>query len=304
MEKEELQPVIQQVLTEQNQGHETRKKLFIELEKELGRPVVSYFTSFRFPVMIEDADADMLEGVFQNIDLSRGLVLLLSSPGGDGLAAERIINVCRIYSKTGEYWVIAPSKAKSAATMICFGASKIIMGATSELGPIDPQLTTSENGVVKRFSVYNIVKSYEDLFLRAVKEKGNLQPYLQQLSNYDAREIEEFKAALSLSEDIALRTLASGMMKGMSTKNIKKKIEIFLTPERTKTHGRPIYREEAIGCGLKIESKEVKDSFWKLVYELYIRTDNFVSTKAGKCVESRNQSFVAMVSEEQDEQNE
>jgi len=66
MEKEELQPVIQQVLTEQNQGHETRKKLFIELEKNLGRPVVSYFTSFRFPVMIEDADADLLEGVLQN----------------------------------------------------------------------------------------------------------------------------------------------------------------------------------------------------------------------------------------------
>jgi ClpP class serine protease len=223
MAKEELNPVIQQVLTEQNQGHETRKRLFIELEKELERPVVSYFTSFRFPVMIEDADADMLEGVLQNTELSRGLVLFLSSPGGDGLAAERIINVCRNYSKTGEYWVIVPGKAKSAATMICFGASKIIMGTTSELGPIDPQLTTSENGMVKRFSVYNIVKSYEDLFSKAVKGKGNLQPYLQQLSNYDAREIEEFKAALSLSEDIALRTLASGMMKGMSTKNIKRR---------------------------------------------------------------------------------
>lgn len=97
-------PVIQRVMTEQNQGHETRQGIFIELEKILKRPVVSFFTSFRFPVMIEDADADMLEGVLQKLDLSKGLSLLISSPGGDGLAAERIINVCRSYSGTGEYW--------------------------------------------------------------------------------------------------------------------------------------------------------------------------------------------------------
>ncbi len=63
MAEKELEPVIQQVMTEQNQSHETRKRLFVELEKELKRPVVSFFTSFRFPVTIEDTDADMLEGV-------------------------------------------------------------------------------------------------------------------------------------------------------------------------------------------------------------------------------------------------
>ncbi len=77
--------------------------------------------------------------------------------------------------------------------MICFGASKIIMGTTSELGLIDPQLTTSENSVVRRFSVYNVVESYDDLFSMAVNEKGNLQPYLQQLANYDEREIKDQK---------------------------------------------------------------------------------------------------------------
>lgn len=291
MAQKNIEPVIQQIMTEQNQGHETRKRIIIELEKELKRPVVSFFTSFLYPVMIEDADADMLEGVLQKIDLSSGLALFISSPGGDSLAAERIINVCRSYSKTGEYWAIVPGKAKSAATMICFGASNIIMGATSELGPIDPQLTTSEDGVVKRFSIYNVVESYDNLFSKAVKEKGNLQPYLQQLSNYDEREIKEFRAALDLSEDIAIRTLASGMMKDMTKDDIKKKIEIFLTPKRTKTHGRPMYRDEAHKCGFKIEYKDVKDKFWETVYELYLRTNNYVQTKTAKCIESRDHSF-------------
>jgi hypothetical protein len=301
MAEKELEPVIQQVMTEQNQGHETRKKIFVKLEKELKRPVVSFFTSFRFPVMIEDTDADMLEGVLQKLDLSDGLVLFINSPGGSGIAAERIINVCRSYSETDDYWAIVPSKAKSAATMICFGASKIIMGATSELGPIDPQLTMPENDRTKWFSAYNVVESYKDLFSKAVKEKGNLEPYLQQLANYDEREIKEFRAALDLSEDIAIRTLASGMMKGASDGDIRENIKIFLTPERTKTHGRPIYSEEASSCDLKIESKDVKDKFWKLVYELYIRTNNLVSTKAAKCIESKNHSFIAAVKVEKNE---
>lgn len=70
--KDEI-PVYQEVMTEKNQGHETRCKLFIDLEKELGLPVVSFFTSFVYPVMIEDADAIMIEGILQKIDLSKGL---------------------------------------------------------------------------------------------------------------------------------------------------------------------------------------------------------------------------------------
>lgn len=283
--------VFGQVLNEQHQAHETRKKFFRILEKSLGRPVISFFTSFRYPAQIEATDADMLEGVLQKLNLSNGLALLISSPGGDGLAAERIINVCRNYSSTDEFWVIVPSKAKSAATMICFGASKILMGLTCELGPIDPQIVLRVKGNFRFFSVYNIVKSYEKLFEKAVKEKGNLEPYLQQLQNYDEREIEEFRTNLQLAEDIAVRNLASGMLNGKSLEQIKKDIEIFLSPEYTKSHGRAIYYDEAKKCGLNVELLDVKSELWKNIYELYIRTNHFVSTQVSKCVESKDHSY-------------
>lgn len=289
MAEKNVDPVIKKVLTEENQGHETRKKIFARLEEELGRPVVTFFTSFKYPVMIEDADADMLEGILQKTDLSNGMALLISSSGGLGIAAERIINICRNYSGTGEYWAIVPSKAKSAATMICFGASKIIMSGTSELGPIGPQLTVSEEGTVKRFSLRNIVESYNDLFRKAIEEEGNIQPYLQQLANYDEREIREFQSAISLSEDIAVKTLGSGMMEGLS----ESKIKIFLKPEKTKPHGQPIYAEEASTCNLTIDLKDTRGNLWGMVYELYIRTDNFVSKRAAKCIETKENSFMA-----------
>lgn len=286
--------VIQQVAEEQYQGHSTRKHLYVDLEKMIDKPIISFFTSFRYPVMIEDSDADMIEGILQKSDLSNGFTLVLNSPGGDGLAAERIINICRSYSGTNKYDVIIPSKAKSAATMISLGASKIIMSKTSELGSVDPQVAYVEDNKIKRFSVYNLVKSYEDLFARAVKEKGNLQPYLQQLSNYDEREIAEFKTALALSEDIAIKALKTGMLSNLSEKEIKKKIKIFLTPEKVKTHGRPIYARDALKCGLNIEIKDLKSKFWQLIYELYVRLNNFVSTNnIAKCIESKEHSFKA-----------
>ncbi len=169
------------------------------------------------------------------------------------------------------------------------------MGATSELGPIDPQLTTFEDGRAKWFSLYNIVESYEDLFNRATNAKGNLQPYLQQLAHYDEREIREYKSAIALSDDIAVRSLSTGMMKGKSEAIIKKKIEMFLTPKRTITHGRAIYRDEAQSCGLQIERVDVKDKVGKLIYELNIRTNNFVSNRAYKCIESKFEAFASPI---------
>ena len=124
--------VIARVMAERSQDSSSRRGIFDDIEKVLGRPVVTFFTSFTFPVMIDDTDADMLEGLLQSMDLSKGLALMISSPGGDGTAAERIINVCRSYSKTGDFWAIVPGKAKSAATMICLGASKIYMGPAFE----------------------------------------------------------------------------------------------------------------------------------------------------------------------------
>jgi hypothetical protein len=291
MPDEPVPPVIGNVLSERNQDHRTRKAIFGELEAELGRPIVALFTSFSFPVILEDGDVDIIAGVLQSLDLRNGLALMISSPGGDGLAAERMINVCRSFSGTGEYWVLVPGKAKSAATMVCFGASKILMGPTSELGPVDPQMAVTQEGNTRWFSAYNAIQAYNELFQQAVQTKGNLEPYLQQLSRFDATEIKELQASLDLSEDISISALASGTMKGQSQVDIKKRIKAFLTPETKKTHGRPIYGTEAQECGLPIDILDPGGRLWSLVYELYIRTNDYVSTQTSKCIESKHHSF-------------
>ena len=291
MAKKKIDPIITRVMAERAQGHETRSPLFAKLEEKFERPVVSFFTSFSYPVMLDDSDVDMFVGLLQMIDLSKGLVLIVSSPGGDGLAAERMIKTCRRFSGTGDYWVIVPGKAKSAASMLCFGASKIFMGPTSELGPVDPQVLINDNNITRSIPAYHIVTSYRDLFKKAVEEKGNLEPYLQQLQKYEEHVIRNYESAIELSKDISIRALITGMMDQCTKEQIEDKVKIFLTPEDTKAHSRPIYQDKALECGLKIEGFEPKDEIWKIVYELYIRTNNFVSNECSKCIESKEIAF-------------
>lgn len=282
----------QQVYNERHQGPATRKPLLRKLERTLGMPVVTLYTSFTFPVAMGPDDIQMMESVLQGMNLSKGLAVVLSSPGGNPLAAEGIIRVCRSYSGTKSFVAIVPGQAKSAATMVCMGADRIIMGPASELGPVDPQVARVEADQVKWFSAHNIVRSYEKLFEDAVKSTGNLEPYLQQLQHYDSQEVEEFRSAIKLSEDIAIRALKSGMMRGMSQKEIREKIKIFLEPaKRAVVHGRAIHREEAERCDLRVESCDPDSDLWKEVYALHIRSQNFVSAHASKSIEHKGDAF-------------
>ncbi|MBM3142651.1 MAG: hypothetical protein FJ005_06355 [Chloroflexi bacterium] len=128
------EPFISTLSDELGQHPKRRQELLRKLSEAVGYTAVAFFTSFRYPVMIEEGDADMIEEVLQATDLSNGLCLVLNSPGGDAIAAERIVHTCRVYSND-KFVVLIPRRAKSAATMIAFGADKIYMGQTSALGP-------------------------------------------------------------------------------------------------------------------------------------------------------------------------
>lgn len=284
-------PVVKRVMSEISQGPETRRHLFEKIEDLLNKPVIAFFTSFNHNVVIDDADADMIDGMLQPLDLSKGLAVIISSPGGSGEAAERIINILRSYSGTGEFIAIVPGKAKSAATMICLGASKILMCSASELGPVDPQIRIADEKGQWYVSAFHIVDTYDTLFSEATKTKGNLQPFLQQLGNYNASIIAHLRSAIELSKDISVKALQSGMMSGKDEIQIEESIKLFLTPDNTKTHGRPIFKDAAREIGLSIEDIDHKSELWKNIYELYLRLKYYSDGPVCKIIESKEANF-------------
>ena len=81
-------------------------------------------------------------------------------------------------------------------------------------------------------------------------------------------------------------------MVGKTDDEIAKCIKIFLDPDDTKSHGRPIFMKQAKDCGLNIEAIDNDSNLWKLIYELYIRTNYVVTINASKCIESKDYSFL------------
>lgn len=281
------------ILSEVHQSHSSRAHLFKSIQEDFGgRTLVTFFTSFNYPIDISDEDCDILQSILQNTDCSNGLILMINSPGGNGLTAERIVNTCSAYSGTGDYWVLVPGKAKSAATIVCMGASKIMMSSASELGPVDPQILKSENGALKAFSAHNLVTGYEKLFTEVETTSGRIEPYLQQLAYYDDREITHYRSLIKLAENISVKNLKRSMMKKFTEDQIKKKIDVFLNPDAgTISHGRPIYQEEAKSCGLNIENIDINSKEWDLIYQLYCRTEWCVSNIASKSIETIEESY-------------
>ena len=82
--------------------------------------------------------ADMLE----TENPSKDIDLFVLSPGGSGEAGYRIGHSFQQWCRRQElgFRVVIPLYAKSAATILALGASELVMGLHSEIGPIDPQI--------------------------------------------------------------------------------------------------------------------------------------------------------------------
>lgn len=284
-----------ELLSETRQAHPIREPLYKQIEEQIETHlqikarVVAFFTSFVWPVAIENTDADMIEEMLSNTEMEdRQLFLVLNSGGGDGLAAERIVNIFRTCGG-GKFSVIVPKMAKSAATMICFGADRILLGPTSELGPIDPQIPKrDENGkVVDYQAAHEIIEAYEELLNKANTTRGRVEPYLQQLARFDARDIRRIKSSQNLAANIAVKALKSGMMSKASERDIRAKIKPFLDPKHSISHGRPIYHGVAKQAGLNVECFDFQCELWKSIWSLYIRLNYVVSNlESAKAIES------------------
>ena len=108
-----------------------------------------------------------LEQELKGKDLSE-LDVLLHTTGGRIEPAFNIVKLLRKHSKKVE--ILIPSHAKSAGTLICFGADKLLMNTIAELGPLDVQIRESDEGgdgnVYK--SALNGFKALEQIQLHAL----------------------------------------------------------------------------------------------------------------------------------------
>lgn len=284
-----VKPVIAQVNEEPNI---IRRSLLEKIEKNTGRPVITYIAEINHPAgnIIRD-DYELFYEALRVLNFPKKLDLIIRSPGGLVDATAHIINLIR--NNVKRFRVIVPEAAKSAATLIALSSDEILMGPTSELGPIDPQIQVGNDPQTGQ-PVFRPAQSY----LNAVenlegdlREGRNPNIVFALLGRIDPTMLDVAKNAIGYSQSIAENCLKQYMFR----KNHKKAEEIaeyFCDANKHLSHGRPIYYKEAKDMGLKIKYIGPSSELWSLIYEYFIRSKRILGTNnIVKVVETPNHTF-------------
>lgn len=265
------------------------KILIPQYEKEENRKLIVYIAKIgNQKSAINPDDIAPIGSMLANCGCVENLDLMIHSPGGSGVTAEKIVEMCRSYTKK-EFRVVVPNMAKSAATIISLGADKIVMGYCSELGPIDAQKFINIGGITQQLSAQSFISARDNLIekLNEAKAKGEEYiGYLQQLSSSTVEPafIEECKRELNFAIDLVKKWLPQYMLKlknpGLITKQLDS-IAVQIAKNLSSAdvrfaHGRMIGPSECESLGLNISILQKEDPAWNLLWEIYLRAEIFL----------------------------
>lgn len=195
------------------------------------------------------------------------VAVLLHSLGGDPEAAYRLASLIR--KRCGEFVVLVPKCAKSAATLFALGASRIILGRHSELGPLDMQVRNEKSG--KWGSALNYVQALDrlgddaerimygvaDILIESGLTQSVAVPFAINFAtalvrplvdNIDAEKYTEMSRTQKVGEEYAVRLLSPKY----NEDEAKKIAEILVS--QYPGHGFVIDTEEANSIGLGVEN--------------------------------------------------
>ncbi len=206
--------------------------------------------------------------VFQELlgdcDSSKGLDVLLASPGGSGEMALRMVQ--SMQNQCENVRVIVPDMAKSAATVLCLGADEIIMGPAGDLGPIDPQMILQSRFMV---SAKELVKAVDDAEAKVQDNPGAFALYSALLSDVNMLTYEQSKSAINRSGTLMEEALAA--VKTRTPDKVKQLSEKLKGPliEVPTNHAAVFSFEDARRNGLPVTRFDSKCQEWVLLWALW-----------------------------------
>jgi Serine dehydrogenase proteinase len=252
-----------------------RQALLSELESKLGAAVVAYIASPQHPLasLIQQDIPLLVDLVTVARRHSDKVYLIIQSPGGDGHAAEKALQIYRGAFPDG-FYVVIPQSAKSAATMISLGADSIVMGDSSELGPIDPQVQVPlPSGQVQLVPARAYLTAIETIRDRVRVDPTSIPVYYPILQQVKPEMIAMCADLLKFSEDFAKRWLPMGAMKGRTTPEIEATVRQLVAGGRFGLHGSVINHIDAKETlHLDVDYWPTTDDRWRILWEYYLRT--------------------------------
>lgn len=263
-----------------------RRRYLKRLHKHTDRNVIAYYSGFLNKSRIEGAeitgeDKNGFMLCIHGLDRSKGLDLLLHTPGGETQATFSLVEYLR--SMFGnDIRAIIPQIAMSAGTMLACSCKSIVMGKQSSLGPIDPQF-----GVIAAANMLAEV--------RKAKEEITSNPALAMfwspiLSRITPSFIERCEQAMADSNEFLESTLRANMLSGLpkaeQDETVGKVATLF---ENTggRAHDTHLHYQKCLEAGLIVERLEADPTLQDLVlttHHCYMHT--LMNTAAYKLTEN------------------
>ena len=242
---------------------ELRRKYTALLSEHTGRNVIVYYSGWLAglddDVGVNDNDMTGFVNAMQGLDTSRGLDLILHTPGGDPNAAEAIVHY--LHSQFGnDIRVIVPHMAMSAGTMISCAAKSILMAQHSALGPVDPQI----GGI----PAYNIVKEFQDA-KEDIDQNPNAAHYWAiRLKKYLQAHAYLASDAIALANSLIGPWLRNYMFADYpKDQELKKRVDRIRDKlnSNNKSHGRHFNYDFCRKLGLRVAALEADPQMYDLV---------------------------------------
>lgn len=273
-----------------------RRKCLRSLYELTGRNVIVYYSGWlQKPQLaqhgaifhIYDGDKNGFMATIHELDRSKGLDLVLHTPGGDTAATESLVDYLRTMFGTN-IRAIVPQLAMSAGTMISLACREIVMGKHSSLGPIDPQFGN--------LAAHGIIEEFTRARTEIKADQMTIPLWQPILAKYSPTLIGECEKAITWAEEMTKEWLTTGMFSGEV--NAREKADRIYTEladhALTKSHARHISMKRAQDMGLKVLPLEDSDALQEAVLTVHhacIQTLN--ATPAIKMIE--NQNGVALI---------
>jgi hypothetical protein len=220
-----------------------RQLLIRDIQALTGRQLLVYFGNRYEGAEIDQRDIALMTELCVDAG-GKPVDLFLETAGGQTDATEGLVSL--IQTMAPDLRVVVPSAAKSNGTVLCLAAQEIVMGVTSELGPIEPFF----NGIPCSILAEDAIKN----------------------SNFALHKYGEY--ALKQTRALAKALLTAGMMKGKAPEEIDKVVHALSSRDTFFSHGSVINHAEATTLGLKIRYLPPEDPIWKKLWLLYSMYDH------------------------------
>jgi ATP-dependent protease ClpP protease subunit len=276
-----------------------RRKYLKQLYQVTKRNIIIYYSGWlqrtdanRTLLAINDEDKIGFMTTINRLDRTKGLDLILHTPGGDTAATESLVDYLRkMFGK--DIRAIVPQLSMSGGTMIACACKSILMGKHSSLGPVDPQF----NGI----PAHGVIEEFKRAIDEIKADPSKIPIWQPIINKYHPTFIGECEKSIIWSDRLVREWLSTGMFDADPQAKTKiEKIVLELTSHAlTFSHARHLSSEKCSDLGLNIEKLEDNPKLQDAVLNVHHACMlTFSATPAIKIIENHNgTAFIKVITQ-------